>query len=249
MQIIPLSEGVFTIDKSKVFVPFDVNKDELQARSSGSLLVEVQPFVVVISKDVILLDTGLGFMQNGTMQLHKNLLANNIRPENVTKVLLSHLHKDHAGGVSHKDKLGHYFLSFVNAIFYVQQSEIGFAMSTGFPSFMTEELSILEHNSQVVFLNEDEGNIDGYIHYKITGAHSPHHQVFWIKENNETIFFGADDAPQLQQMKHRFIAKYDYNGKKAMELRKQWWEQGTKEGWTFLFYHDVKTPYIVHHKK
>lgn len=245
MQIIPLSEGVFTIDKSKIFVPFDITKDELQARNSGSLLVEVQPFVVVTSKDVLLLDTGLGFMQNGQMQLHKNLLENNIKPESITKVLLSHLHKDHAGGVGYKYKLGHYHLSFPNAIYYVQKAEFDFAMNTGFPSFMTEEISILENNSQVVFLNEEEGNIDGYIHYKITGAHSPHHQVFWITDNSETIFFGADDAPQLQQMKHRFVAKYDFDGKKAMELRRQWWQQGNDEGWIFLFYHDVKTPVTI----
>jgi len=177
--------------------------------------------------------------------LHKNLLANNIKPGDISKVLLSHLHKDHAGGVSYKDSLGHYHLSFSNAIFYLQQTEMDFAMDTGFPSFMTEEISVLQQNSQVVFLNEAEGYIDKYIHYKVTGAHSPHHQVFWIKEDNETIFFGADDAPQLQQMKHRLVAKYDFNGKKAMELRKQWWEQGTKDKWTFLFYHDVKTPFTV----
>ncbi|MBV9960607.1 MAG: MBL fold metallo-hydrolase [Parafilimonas sp.] len=242
MQIVPLSEGSFTIDNSKIFVPFDLEKDELQARHSGSLLVEVQPFIVITNKDVLLLDTGLGFMKNGAMQLHENLRANNIQPEHVTKVLLSHLHKDHAGGVSYKDKLGHYHLSFSNAIFFVQQSEFDFAMNTGFPSFMAEEISILQQNSQVVFLTEPEGDIDTYIHYKVTGAHSPHHQVFWIKENDETTFFGADDAPQLQQMKHRFVAKYDFNGKRAMELRSEWWEEGKKKNWTFLFYHDVKTP-------
>src|ERR1700712_3880171 len=182
MQIIPLSEGVFTIDKSKIFIPFDLTKDELQARHSGSLLVEVQPFIIITSKDILLLDTGLGFMQNGEMQLHKNLLANNIKPEHVTKVLLSHLHKDHAGGVSYKDALGHYHLSFSNATYYVQQSEFDFAMKTGFPSFITDEFSMLERNSQVVFSTEKEGIIDGYINYKVTGAHSPHHQVFWIKE-------------------------------------------------------------------
>ena len=47
MQIIPLSEGSFTIDKSKIFVPFDLEKDELQQRHSGSLLVEVQPFDMI----------------------------------------------------------------------------------------------------------------------------------------------------------------------------------------------------------
>lgn len=244
MQIIPLSEGVFTIDKTKIFVPFAVGKDELQARTNGSLLVEVQPFIVITSKDVLLLDTGLGFMKNGEMQLHKNLLVNDIKPESVTKVLLSHLHKDHAGGVSYKDKLGYYHLSFTNAKYYVQQAEYNFAMNTGFPSFITEEISVLENNKQVVFLNKEEGFIDDYIQYKITAAHSLHHQVFWIRENNETIFFGGDDAPQLQQMKHRFIAKYDFDGKKAMELRRQWWRQSIEENWTLLFYHDVKTPFI-----
>lgn len=245
MQIIPLSEGAFTIDKSKIFVPFDINKDELQARASGSLLVEVQPFVITTNKDILLLDTGLGFMQNNKMQLHKNLAEHNINPTDITKVLLSHLHKDHAGGISYTDKLGHYHLSFPNAVYYVQQAEYDFAMNTGFPSYMAEEISVLEHNSRVVFLTDPEGYIDGYIHYKTTGAHSPHHQVFWITEGDEIIFFGADDAPQVQQMKHRFVAKYDFDGRKAMELRTQWWQEGNEEGWMFLFYHDVKTPVII----
>jgi hypothetical protein len=43
-------------------------------------------------------------------------------------------------------------------------------------------------------------------------------------------------------MKSKFVAKYDHNGKKAMQLRHLWWRQGKEQHWTFLFYHDVKTP-------
>jgi len=43
-------------------------------------------------------------------------------------------------------------------------------------------------------------------------------------------------------MKTRFIAKYDHDGKKAMELRQKWWEIAADEHWKFLFYHDIKTP-------
>jgi hypothetical protein len=114
-------------------------------------------------------------------------------------------------------------------------------MNTGFPSFMTEEIGVLEDNSKVVLLNGD-GNVDEYISYHVTGAHSPYHQVYWIKENNEIIFLGGDDAPQLQQMKSKFVAKYDHDGKRAMQLRHLWWRQGKEQHWTFLFYHDVKTP-------
>ena len=244
MIIKPLSEGTFTIDKSKLFVPFDEEKHELQERPVGSLLVEVQPFVVITEKDILLLDTGLGFTnKNGILQIHQNLLDAGIEPKTVTRVLMTHLHKDHAGGVSKEDKiLGHSFLSFPDATYFIQKKEIDFAFEKGFPSFITEELTALRDASNVVLLNDDTGVIDNYIHYQITGAHSPYHQVFRIKENEDTIFFGGDDAPQLQQMKHRFIAKYDFDGKKCMELRKQWWQQGEKERWTFLFYHDVKNP-------
>ncbi|TKK71046.1 MBL fold metallo-hydrolase [Ilyomonas limi] len=241
MQIIPLSEGAFTVDKTKVFLPFDVEDDQLQSRSSGSLLVEIQPFVIKTEKDILLLDAGLGFYKNGELQLHQNLRAAGIQPEQITKVLMSHLHKDHAGGVSKKDNLGHYYLSFPNAVYYIQEQELAFALETGFPSYMPEELSMLQNSSQVVLLNGN-GIIDKYIDYEVTAGHSRYHQVFWIKEGGEIVFFGGDDAPQLQQMKSRFVAKYDYDGKKCMQLRQQWWEEGKGENWTFLFYHDIKTP-------
>lgn len=241
MKIIPLSEGSFTVDKTKIFIPFEVTNDELLQRARGSLLVEVQPFVIITAKDILLIDTGLGFENGGELQIHANLKEKGIDPEQITKVLMSHLHKDHAGGISKRDKFGNYHLAFPNARYYVQQKEFDFAMDAGFPSYMTEEISALFRNSQVEWLNGD-GVIDGYIKHEITGAHSPFHQVFWIEEDNEILFFGGDDAPQLQQMKNKFIAKYDFNGKKCMELRQQWWQQAPLGGWTFLFYHDIKTP-------
>jgi hypothetical protein len=58
------------------------------------------------------------------------------------------------------------------------------------------------------------------------------------------VFFGGDEAPQLQQMKSRFVAKYDHDGKRSMELRQEWRKKGEEEQWQFLFYHDIKTPYF-----
>jgi len=240
MKIIPLSEGSFTIDKTKLFVPFDETKDELQERAKGSLLVEIQPFVLITSKDKLLLDTGLGFSKNGKMQLHQNMLNAGIDPSGITKVLLTHLHKDHAGGVS--DNTDHSKLSFPDAEYYIQERELNFAFEKGMPSFIPGELMALKNSSRVVLLSKDSGYIDESISYEVTGAHSPYHQVFRIREENETVFFGGDDAPQLQQMKHRFVAKYDFDGKKAMELRRYWWQKGQEQDWTFLFYHDIKTP-------
>ncbi|HMU45528.1 MAG TPA: MBL fold metallo-hydrolase [Chitinophagaceae bacterium] len=236
MKIIPLSEGQFTVDQSKLFVPFDEKDDDLQQRTRGSLLVEIQPFVVITSNDILLLDTGLGFAREGVPQIYSNLINAGINPSEITKVLLSHLHKDHAGGIGVGQKL-----LFPSAQYYVQKNELDFAYKKGFPSFVTDDLEGLKNNDRVILL-DGNGHIDDYIGYEITGAHSPYHQVFWIKDDNETVFFGGDEAPQLQQMRHRFVAKYDFDGRKAMELRQEWWNKGEKEKWSFLFYHDVKNP-------
>ena len=239
MQIIPLSEGAFTVDQSKKFIPFNKDNDDLQERNKGSILVEIQPFAIITSRDILVVDTGSGLADgDGQLLIHKNLAANGINASDVTKVLLSHLHKDHSGGIAQANKK---IVSFENAAYFINQSEWNFALEKGLPSYHKNDFLLLEKSGKVTF-TEDNGVIDDYIHYELTGAHCPFHQVFKITDNDEIVFFGGDVASQLQQMKSRFKAKYDFDGAKAMELRHQWWKQGEEEKWTFLFYHDIKYP-------
>lgn len=247
MRIYPLSEGSFTIDQTKVFVPFNTSTENLQERSKGSILVEIQPFVVITENDIILLDTGLGHLNAaGILQIHANLMLLGIDPSSITKVFMSHLHKDHAGAISyvHPDH-NERFISFPYAKYYIQKREFELAMSGKSASYVAEQVAILEDFSGVVWLDEDEGMIDNLIQYQLTAGHSAFHQACWIREDNETIFYGGDVAPQLQQMKSRFVAKYDMDGKKSMEWRQQWWEQGAKEKWNFAFYHDIQFPTFI----
>jgi glyoxylase-like metal-dependent hydrolase (beta-lactamase superfamily II) len=245
MKIIPLSEGSFTIDHTKRFIPFDSAIHDLSNRPAGSLLVEILPFVVITDQDIILLDTGLGFRTAaGNLQIHENLIEHDINPMEVTKVLMSHLHKDHAGGVGFKDgPSGIYRPSFPHATHYVNQRELDMVFTTTSASYKAEELQVLNQIEKLEKI-DGEGLIDGYIRYAWTGGHSAFHQVFWIEEKGDVIFFGGDEAPQFQQMKSRLVAKYDADGRKAMELRQKWWEEG--KNWTFLFYHDIKTPIFRH---
>jgi glyoxylase-like metal-dependent hydrolase (beta-lactamase superfamily II) len=242
-KVFPLSEGVFTIGHDKAFVPFNEEIDELNKRPIGSLLVEVQPFLVHTAKDIIILDTGLGFKNHeGVLQIHDNLYKLGYNPFDVSKVLLSHLHKDHVSGAVYKDQNGIWQTTFPNADYYIFRPEADYALQQGLPSFPEYELEVLLSSPQVHWLIEDKGSIDGYIHYEKSGGHSPFHIVFLIEDESRHIFYGGDEAPQLKQMKIKYMAKYDYDGKLAMQLREQWYEAGKAAAWQFLFYHDVKQP-------
>ncbi|MFB6455471.1 MBL fold metallo-hydrolase [Chitinophaga sp. Hz27] len=242
-RIIPLSEGSFTVDGTKLFKPFNLATDKMQDRPQGSLLVEIQPFLVITDRDYILFDTGLGFRNDdGVLQIHQHLIDNGINPMEITKVLMSHLHKDHSGGVSAEDPVtGERTLTFPNATYYVNNEEMLYAMEHAGKSYHSEDIILLQQRDNVVFTTGN-GTIDGYIHYELSGGHCPYHQVFLVDDGEDKVFFGGDEAPQLSQMKNRFVAKYDYDGKRAMELRQEYLERGKQEDWNFLFYHDVKTP-------
>jgi len=244
-KIFPLSEGVFTVGHDKAFVPFMLGSDVLHDRPTGSLLVEVQPFLVVTDKDVMVLDTGLGFRTtDGVLQIHDNLRQHGYEPGDVTKVLLSHLHKDHAGCLVYKDN-GLVKTTFPNAQYCIYRAEADYALEKGYPSYHPEDIEPLLATSQVRWLDGEEGTIDSYIHYTHTGGHCPQHVIYLINDGEDKIFFGGDEAPQLKQMKMKYVAKYDYDGKKALAIREKYASQGKQEGWQFLFYHDVKCPVAV----
>lgn len=245
MIIYPLSEGQFTVDQTKVFVPFDAGHDELNRRPAGSLLVEIQPFVIITSSDVILLDAGLGYRLGEELQIHRQLKAVGVQPGQVTKVILSHLHKDHMGGIAYEDAASGWQASFPHATYYAQKTELEYALSMSSASYLPSLLHWLSSYERLVLL-DGTTTIGSSIHCELSGGHCPFHQVIRISENNQLVFYGGDEAPQLQQMKHRFVAKYDKDGKKAMQLRAQWWQQAETEHWTFLFYHDLTN--AVYHR-
>ncbi len=242
-EIYPLSEGTFTVGHDKQFTHFTVGQDVLNERPVGSLLVEVQPFLIVTNNDVIVIDTGLGFKNaDGVLQIHDNIREHGYEPASVTKVLLSHLHKDHAGCLIFNDSSGLVHTTFPNAEYCIYRPEADYALEKGYPSYHPEEIEPLLSTLQVRWLDGETGTIDGYITYTHSGGHCPQHIVFLIEDGGDKIFYGGDEAPQLKQMKMRYVARYDHDGKKAMQLREQYSQEGRLNKWKFLFYHDVKCP-------
>lgn len=238
MDISILKIGNFKVNKSKNFEYLQPNDD------SSSIKLAIQPFLVTTNLDTILLDTGLNFLEENLPVILKRLVENQIVFESITKILLSHLHKDHADGLGYF-KENKFVQNFPNATIYIQKRAYDFALQQPQnPSYNIPLLNELQNLSNIIWLPDDKGKISSEISYQVTNGHSKFHQVFWIKEGATTIFYGADDLPTAGYLKRAIAYKTDYDGQKAMEFRKNWKDQAKAENWQILFYHDLKNPVI-----
>lgn len=235
IQVFTLTEGSYSVDASKKFIPFDPAKDNPKDRPA-SLFIHVQPFLVKINDKLVLLDTGLGYSNaEGQLHLHENIRKAGFEPEDVEMVLMSHLHFDHSGGMvhHHNEKME---LSFPHATYVIQRGEWETAFSSSSSSYHTEIFDFLQVNADIKLI-EGSGQLDEYISYELTGAHCPYHQVFLIDDGVDKVFFGGDVLPEPEELLRKFIAKYDYDGRKAMELREEYGQKAVIERWKCLFYH------------
>lgn len=244
MQIIPLCEGVFSMDIDKKIHLAQKDKNNEYLRPQGHLLMAINPFLIKTETHCILLDTGLGTTNSdtGKYTLLEELEKHHISPHHIDMVLLSHLHADHIGSIFLSNSTT---LTFPNAIYYINEQEYLWANKKYNYFITSSNYKHLHLSDQVCWLNEENGFLKNNIEYQITGGHTPHHQVFWIRENNETIFFGGDVAPQYKQILTKINARYDYEPEVSKQYRAQWVIEGKEKGWTFLFYHDIYYPYCT----
>lgn len=235
MQVYTLHEGSYSVDATKKFIPFDPAIHHPKDRPA-SLFIHVQPFLVKLKNSLILLDTGLGYSdENGRLILHNNIEKAGFSPKDINMVLMSHLHFDHSGGMVHHYN-GKMELSFPDATYVIQRGEWETAFTSESSSYHTDIFEFLQRNAQLQFV-DGNGLLTSEISYELTGAHCPFHQVFLIEEENEKVFFGGDVWPEPEELIRKFIAKYDFDGRKAMELREEFGKKAAEENWKCLFYH------------
>lgn len=241
MEIFALGEGSYSVDSTKKFIPFDPAKDDFRTRP-GSLFIHVNPFLIKAGNDLMVLDSGLGFKaEDGELILHKNIRKAGFDPDDVNMVLMSHLHYDHSGGLV-IERNGRLEPSFPQAQHIIQRGEWEYAFSGKSSSYHTEIFDSLQRSADIQFV-EGDGELPNGIRYELSGGHCPFHQVFWIDtdQDGKKAFFGGDELPEPEQLQRKFIAKYDYDGRKAMELREIYGHKAASEGWTCLFYHAKRT--------
>lgn len=238
IKIYPLREVQYQVNKTKEFNYID--DLDLVDEANGYVLT-VRPFLVHIGDELILIDAGFGLHQDGKSELVNRIEEIGFYSTAVSRVLISHLHKDHIGGIGQMvdNKLVTYF---PNAKIYIHEDEMIYTMALEkHQSYDFDIIKGLQYHPQVTYLRENEGEITKNIRFEKVGGHVPNQMVFWISDKEDIVFYGADNLPQLSYLKYDCSFKNDVNGKDAQDSRRIWQEQMKQENWTVLFYHGKNT--------
>ena len=201
----------------------------------------------------ILIDTGVGERlskkEERLYRVHREggLLARlrelRMDPEDVTEVVLTHLHFDHLGGAVVKDSSGHLRPAFPRARHFVQRSELEVALQptnarlAAAYGHATECLEPLQEAGLIESL-DGATDITPELRVVVTGGHTEAHQCPILSDRGESFVHLGDVAPTRAHLRPAWNQAYDIDPLETMAAKRSLLERAAREGWWVSFDHD-----------
>lgn len=236
----PLYEGTFSVGTDKKFNRID--RDDKPAK--GALKISLNPFLIQSGDKNILFDVGIGdFGEDTSTDIIKdNLEKKGISEYDITDIFASHLHYDHIGGLAGKSS-GYWELTFPEAKLWV--SGKGWKKMMGMDEYYDEEKTEFAHfldaKANLQFLNEED---QPYPEIKVEkiGGHTEFSQVMFFDDGQQKYLMAGDVLATRGEVNRKFAAKYDFDAKQSMKIRKELTKKAYEENYTVMGYHDSHQP-------
>ena len=174
MELHTIHTGLFKLDGGAMFgvVPKALWQKHIPADANNLCTWAMRSLLVEHENRLLLIDTGIGAKQSdkffshyhlhGDMSLKSELAKRGFGLEDITDVLLTHLHFDHVGGAVERRSDGVLEPTFPNAQYWSCERHWQWAMNSNpreKASFLSENLLPLETSGQLVFVpREDRWN-------------------------------------------------------------------------------------------
>lgn len=211
----------------------------------------------------ILIDTGIGdkqgdkfrshFEPHGEASLLGSLRKQGLAPEDITDVLLTHLHFDHVGGAVRYDSKGNLVPTFPNATYWSNEQHYNWAYEPNpreKASYLHENFVPLKKAGQLQFLDvqkEDLPWLPG-ISLRFVYGHTEAMMVPIITHNGQTLVYCADVIPSSFHIGMPYVMSYDLRPLHTMEEKARILQAAEEEGHYLLFEHDPATSCLSVHK-
>ncbi len=250
-----IDAGRYRLDGGAMFgvVPRTLWQKENPPDEKNRILMSLNTLLVVGDGRVILIDTGVGdkFSQkfqeiyaidHSRYSLLRSLAEKNVQPEDVTDVIITHLHFDHAGGATYYTESGKLQLQFPNATHYVQKKQLEWAQAE-FPkdraSYLAENIEPLVQSDKLKIL-EGPGKLFKGIEIILSDGHTIAQQLVCISDAQQTLLYAADLIPMAAHIPIPWVMAYDLNPVTTIREKEGILRKATREEWLVFFEHDPR---------
>lgn len=246
--------GLFRLDGGAMFgvVPKNLWQKTNPSDDQNRIEMCTRALLLESGKKKILVDTGIGYKLSEKINkiydvdftsytLESSLEKLNLKKEDVTDVILTHLHFDHAGGSTYYDGEGKIKAAFPNAVYHVQKKQYEWALNPterDRASFFPENYKPLE-DCKVLNLVDGEHEFDKFITLLPVNGHTSHMQLVKVSDGEgNTILFTADLIPTAGHVPAPYIMGYDLFPLTTLEEKKRYLKEISENDWTVFFEHD-----------
>ncbi|SIQ00214.1 Glyoxylase, beta-lactamase superfamily II [Rhizobium sp. RU35A] len=199
------------------------------------------PTLIRAGNELVLFDTGFGASgrAQGTGRLLDGMKAAGYRPEDVTVVVLTHLHGDHIGGLMEDGKP-----AFPNARYVTGKTEYDFwtsAERAGTPAEGGQKAvlaSVKPLAEKMTFIGDGATVVPGITGMNAFG-HTPGHMIFHVESAGRRLVLTADTANHyvLSLQRPEWEVRFDMNKEMAAKTRKTVFDMIATDRVAFLGYH------------
>lgn len=265
-DITALQAGRFRLDGGAMFgvIPKTLWSKTNPADERNRIELALRVMLIKNGKRVILVDTGIGTkwdekfrdiyaIDHTQNSLEKSLESQGLKPSDITDVIITHLHFDHAGGATSVNIEGRVVPTFPNAVYHIQKRQYEWAVKStekDQASFILENFQpILEHG-QANFINGETEIYPG-IFIRLSDGHTIAQQVLIITDGAQTVFHPGDMIPTSTHVQLPYIMGYDNYPLITLEEKKRFLSHCADRGWVVFFEHDpvIDGSYIERTKK
>ena len=263
-KLITIQSGLFGLDGGAMFgiIPKPLWEKTNPADDLNRVTLSTRNLLLICDDKKILIDTGMGnkwdeksksiYNINQSVILESELLKHGLKPENITDVILTHLHFDHTGG-STKIEYGKLVPAFPNAKYFVQKKNFEWAMN---PSDRDKGSYIKDNFEPLIkegVLNLVDGDIDfdENISFIVINGHTFGQQMVKISDTSNTVLYCADLMPFVSQIRIPYVMGYDLQPLVTVQEKKKYLQLAADENWYLYFGHDpqIAAATVIHTEK
>jgi glyoxylase-like metal-dependent hydrolase (beta-lactamase superfamily II) len=254
-ELYPIETGRFGLDGGAMFgvVPKPLWEKTNPPDEKNRIALAARALLIIGNGRKILVDVGNGSkytekliaiykFDTSRFNLLSSLSKRGLSPGDITDVILTHLHFDHAGGSTFLED-GELKPTFPNATYYVQREHWEAAnhpTERDRASFFPDDFIPL-HERGVLKFTEGLGEIFPGIGVRLLHGHTAALQCPLITDGATTMFYCADLMPTLAHVQLPWIMAYDLRPLVTLDEKRSILNTAVDEKWIFFFEHDPTT--------